>query len=178
MSRNLFEEIHLGWSFSYGKQTIFNFINLMNQKIQKFWVPSEILSLNESMIPSKSRSKHRRYLARKPRGNGLVVYGIADKCKYVYANELAIRNGDKVIDISLRLLNSLPKAPYHFYSDNHFSSLKNAILFDRYGYRYTCSCRSDRPKELFKEFLHKGIKAFEKKFAQTKIENRKIMAII
>ncbi|KAJ3430734.1 piggybac transposable element-derived protein [Anaeramoeba flamelloides] len=180
MSRQNFLKIHSGWSFSKNNRNVDDLINLVNINIKNVYSPSYRVVLDESLIPSKCRSKNRVYIPRKPRSDGFRVWNLTDQNKYVWHIKLFEKNvkSEPVIQLIKRMIGTLPKnQDFHLYADKYFSSLKNIYaLLQLKRFNFTFSVRKDRPSQLFKKFLHRGIKIHSSKIAKTVIKKKDIFA--
>ena len=99
-------------------------------KWQHFYKPDRDMSVDETLIPFKGRSKHRQYIPSKPHKWGIKVWTLAEgKTGYVYNWSLyqgplprddTTRN--QTHRIVMRSCEPILNKGYHLYCDNFFSS--------------------------------------------------------
>ena len=114
------------------------------QKWQELYKPKREVSIDETLVPFKGRTKLLQYIPSKPHKWGLKVWTLADsKSGYVwnwqlYTGKQATNNGRGAAhQVVMSLMDPLLNLGHHIYCDNYFTS---PSLFDELAENQTGAC--------------------------------------
>jgi len=133
------------------------------KKIKEYYVPGTELAIDETIALFKGRFAARQHIKSKPNSTGIKMYGVADQRGYLYGiwtykgsnTKYSAKPMDVVLDYA-KLFK--PEDNHIFIVDSYYGGLKLAIKLEKLGYKFIMTCRSDRPVQLFKDYLQVGLK--------------------
>lgn len=130
--------------------------NLIITKFQNSYVPTQNLSLDESMLLWRGRLIFRQYIKNKRHKYGIKFYELCTYDGYVLAAEIYkgknIENvsSSKVNDIVLRLMKTYLNKGHHIFMDNFYNSVGLSTLLLQKKTHTTGTLRSNRKLNPFK----------------------------
>ena len=119
---------------------------------QKLYKPKREVSIDETLVPYKGRTKILQYIPSKPHKWGLKVWTLADsKSGYVwnwqlYTGKITLQNGRGAAhEVVMSLMDPLLNLGHHLYCDNYFTS---PSLFTDLGDNQTGACGTLRTNRI------------------------------
>jgi len=139
------------------------FEEIINKKIKEYYIPGTELAIDETIALFKGRFAARQHIKSKPNSTGIKMYGVADQRGYLYGiwtyKGSDTKYNAKPMDVVLDYAKLFkPEDNHIFIVDSYYGSLKLAIKLQQLGYKFIMTCRSDRPVQLFKDYLQVGLK--------------------
>ena len=140
-----------------------SFMEKFEARCREVYYPTAELAFDEMMVRFEGRSTFNYKKQRKPTGDGMKIYGVAEaRSGYLFAFELDRRNGKKIEEFVLDSCAKLEPVYHRVYFDNLFTSV---ALFKTLHERHTYACgtvRANRglPPELTEKackFAHPGM---------------------
>jgi len=165
MPRCKFEAIHR--AFHMDNDII---LKLLNLKIRSVYSPSNYVTVDETILPTKSRNPHRQHVRGKPKATGCKLFTVCDSNSipvgfwFYYKkkdgeSKTDSRNWSETItDYVLDLVRVLPGyyygRKYVITADQFYGHLETAREIINDGHYFIFSCQSNRPSYLFSDYLH------------------------
>lgn len=79
-SQDGFQELFRSFSFSWKSGAA-----RLSTNFKKYWVPYTNIPIDESLVPTKTRSPLHVYIPRKPHPNGIKLWSVCDEATYFFA---------------------------------------------------------------------------------------------
>jgi hypothetical protein len=132
--------------------------NELRKRFKQNWYLSEVVVVDEGIIPFKGKVMMRQYIPRKPHNTGIKYWAFADETGYLYDFKIYIGKmwkgvsdanlGEKIV---LNFEKHLSPQSHILIFDNYFNSLSLAEKLIEKKRFFIGTCRADRPKWLFDE---------------------------
>ncbi|KAG2393223.1 hypothetical protein C9374_009800 [Naegleria lovaniensis] len=162
MTKKRFREIHQ--CISYDIDWILDtFCNLLHE----CWIPSNIGVVDECIILFKGRFKGRQHVRGKPHATGLKLFILCDSFGmpvwfWLYRGKNNEHNlSTTVVDYVMDLAKKLPDyntRKYAIITDQFYGSLTLAEQLKQNNFEFVLSCQSNRPSEIFSNYLQPDLK--------------------
>lgn len=144
------------------KEQVFQLIEThLNEAFPKYWTAFRETSIDEGMALFKGHWHNKVYSPDKPIRFGLKYYLLVDAAQYLLQFKLYRKETKTTMEeLIYKFTDVLPKdnGQYAIYADNYYGGLDLAKGLDERGFKFTFTCRCNRPTDLFKEFLHENMK--------------------
>jgi len=139
-------------------------IELLRSNSQKVWDLDQVLVVDEMLIPFTGRWKYIQYIKGKPHNTGLKMFCLADSNYYLWdfwlyegtESERSAKPMNIVLDFVSNATRQQHK-PHIVVVDSYYGSLKLAEKLHKMKLGCLFSCKSDRPSNLFSNFLHQDL---------------------
>jgi len=150
MSADMFSQLKASFSFDY--ETLLRDLAI---QFQKYWNPFVNVAVDESLVGTKTRSRFRVYIPRKPHPNGIKFWSISDSSTYLFYFSMFTKEYEPAESTLVRMVNSLPEGKnFNVFADSYFGGEKAAEELSKNGHRYIFAVKADRAGSLFSRFLH------------------------
>jgi len=141
---------------SSGYELIRGLVDHFNYVSKKYYMPGEWITIDESVIPNRCRSKWNTCVPRKPHPNGQYYYGMSHADYLYHVEPLKLFDssvssaGEAHRDRVGRFVDVLPFAVgYTFVLDQGFGDIEMADFLTSRQQKYLLSCGKRRPSFLF-----------------------------
>lgn len=147
------------------KEKVFELIEThLNKVFPKYWTAFRETSIDEGMALFKGHWHNKVYSPDKPIRFGLKYYLLVDAAQYLLQFKLYRKETKTSMEeLIYKFVDVLPtdNGQYAVYGDNYYGGLDLAKGLDKRGFKFTFTCRSNRPADLFKDFLHQKMESDE-----------------
>jgi hypothetical protein len=157
----------------------------VNHNNKLYWLPFLHCVVDETLILFKGRWRARQHVRGKPHATGIKLFCIADEKGYIYSFWVyrgkghEHNRGNTTHDYVWNLVQDLPKdnRQYTIFADQFFGGLDIARTLHYNHFQFVLSCQSNRPTEVFKNYLHRVVKEKGEEFHITTEEMNPICAL-
>ncbi|KAJ8964042.1 hypothetical protein NQ314_005182 [Rhamnusium bicolor] len=128
MSRNRFEILLRMLTMRHVRHKVQILISYLVSKYQKFYIPSETVCIDETMVPFRGRLKFRQYIKGKRHKFGIQIFKLCVNGSYtcsmkIYCGKESENDGVSVADkVVLGLMNNLLDSGRTLFTDNWYTS--------------------------------------------------------
>ena len=153
-------------------------VDYIEKKFKQFWQPYPNLTVDEAMVPTKSKlSGFRMFMKDKPIKWGYKLWEIADEMNYVYSFKVYTgkkgNKGKSEAGLGKRILREmvgkLPEnRPWRIYADNFFTDVETVENFQKENIYFTGEKKEEKEKKKRRGVVCTGINKKKKKEREKK----------
>lgn len=105
------------------------FLNVIQEKFESCFTPTEFIAIGESMVKFKGRSSLKQYLPKKPVKRGYKLWVLADQSGYMWRFQIYVGKTKNTSEKGLaarvvkELTSGIENKYYRLYFDNYFTSV-------------------------------------------------------